>query len=471
MPGQAPEQRLAQLFDGGIWQTPLGPEEDGILVAEGTVNGKPVIAAAQDARVFAGTLGDRHGELFASGLRRAMEASCPFVNLTESGGARIQDGVRALARYGEIFRLQTAASGRIPQYTLALGACAGGAAYSPALSDFVFLIEDKSKLFLTGPRAAQAVTHVKTTAQSLGGARLHAEESGLAHVVSPDEASSFSALRTLIGLFPANNQNAWRSALQPDRLAAPQGRITLPPRDCMPYDMRHVICAIADDRKFFELQAHYAKSILTGFVRLGGATVGVVANQPAFMAGALDCHSSEKAARFVRLCDAFGVPILTLTDTPGYLPGEDSERQGVIRHGAKLLYAFCEATVPKVNLILRKAFGGGYIAMNSKTTGADAVLCFAQAQIAAMGEQAALEILYRKEAGKLSPDARAAFLAEKAAAYRQTQLNCRRALEDGSVDRIITPEETRKAILQSFCGCADRAAPKPGERKHGVMPL
>lgn len=463
-------ERLALLFDGGVWHEITAPEtRDGVIVCDGLVSGKPVVAAAQDFTYKGGTLGLAHGQNIARGLDLAMKKRCPFLAINDSGGARIQEGIDALAGYGKLFYRNTKASGYIPQLSVILGPCAGGAVYSPGITDLIFVVDGISQMFITGPKVIKAVTGQSVSADELGGAEVHSTKSGVAHVRCADEPSCFEALRRLIALLPSSSRRK-RLHIAPD--AAPRPfHFALPDSPRRGYDIRALIAEVFDPDSFFELQAEFAPSVVIGLASLGGQTVGLIANQPLRMAGVLNCDSSDKAARFVRFCDAFGIPIVTFTDVPGYLPGASQESMGIIRHGAKLLYAFSEATVPKINIILRKAFGGAYIAMNSKHIGCDYVYALRTSEIAVMGEDGAVEILFAKEAAALPEEERKAFLAEKAAAYRQKTMNPTLGLERGYIDELIELGDIRAKLMERLPRCGRRGFVRTLRKKHGNIPL
>lgn len=456
-------------------------EYDGVLVGEGLVHGKPVCLAAQDFTFMGGTLGEKHGRQIVETQKRALQKRCPMIFINDSGGARIQEGVAALNCYGEIFYQNTLASGVIPQISVIAGPTAGGAVYSPGLTDFVFVMKGLSKMFVTGPQVVKIVTHEDTTAEELGGAEMHAAESGVAHFLHETEEDCFAAVRRLISFLPENNTGISLDKTQNNSLTS----VASPPANAeavlaeiastekkRPYDMERVVKAVFDGGDFLPVQNEFAPSVLVGFARLGGATVGMVANQPMHTAGVLDIHSSNKAARFVRFCDAFGIPIITFTDVTGYLPGKSQEAGGIIRHGAKLLYAFCEATVPKIGVILRNAYGGAYIAMNSKATGADKVFTWPTAEIGVMGSRGAVEILFAKQTKALPGAEREAFLTQKAEEYERAKPNLSLAIEQSYVDAVIRPEDTRQTLRAALRELKD----KPGlqntpSKKHGNMPL
>lgn len=465
------EERLALLYDDGQYTELTRPEErDGVYICEGNVCGKKVISAAQDFTYKGGTLGHSHGRNIARAIGMAIKAKCPFVAINDSGGARIQEGINALAGYGEIFRENVQASGVIPQISMVLGPCAGGAVYSPGLTDFIFMVNNISQMFITGPKVIRAVTGEVITGETLGGTFMHGSNSGVAHVCCENEQLCFQEVRRMIDLIPSSNSEKRRHLFEAKD--APAFNFILPERQNLSYDVLNVIQSVFDKNSFLELQRDFAKSMVIGFARLGGETVGIIANQPCVMAGVLDYNSSDKAARFVRFCDAFGIPIASFTDVPGYLPGISQEQSGIIRHGAKLLYAFSEATVPRINIIMRKAYGGAYIAMNSRHIGADLVYCWPGAEIAVMGERGAVEILYSKTLREMDSRSAADFIREKAAEYRKDVMNSREGIAQGYIDREIQPEETRAVLLEGFKKlCQNKRHIIMRKNRHGNIPL
>ena len=448
----------------------LGKElaSDGAIVGTGKINGKPVAIFAQDFTVVGGSLGLAHAREITKIMDFAMKMKMPLIGINDSGGARIQEGVNALAGYGEIFLRNTQASGVIPQISVILGPCAGGAVYSPALTDFVFVVDGVSKMFITGPEVIKTVLGEEIDQEALGGARVHAEITGNAHFFAESEAECFLQIRKLISTIPANNEEK-AEPIAPGKPKAGYDLAKIVPVDpTMPYDVRDVIKGIVDDSDFLEVMELFAANIVVGFGRVDGETVGFVANQPMVLAGVLDCDSSDKAARFIRFCDAFNIPIVTLEDLPGYLPGIDQEHAGVIRHGAKILYAYSEATVPKITVILRKAYGGGYIAMNSRHLGADFVYAWPTAEIAVMGAEGAANIVFRKEI--MSAEDPAAVRQEKIQEYKDKFANPYVAAAKGYVDTVITPAETREYIVMSLAASAKKEVVPP-KKKHGIPPF
>ncbi len=466
------EERLQLLFDNHSYEELTTPEtRDGVYVCEGMVSGKRVVVAAQDFTYKGGTLGLKHGQNIAMGLDRAMRKKCPFISMNDSGGARIQEGIDALSGYGDIFYRNVKASGRIPQISMILGPCAGGAVYSPGITDFIFMTEKISQMFITGPKVIHAVTGESITGEALGGTVMHGANSGVASFCTDTELECFMAVRRLVSMIPSNCRDR-RLKCYVDA-NAPIFKFEMPEDSHRGYDISEIIANIFDVKSFMELQPDFAKSVMIGFARLGGETVGIIANQPRHMAGVLDCNSSDKAARFVRFCDAFRIPIVTFTDVPGYLPGIAQEQAGIIRHGAKLLYAFSEATVPKINVILHKAYGGAYIAMNSAHIGADCVFSWPGAEVAVMGEQGAVEILYARETRSMDAQQARAFLDEKAEQYRREVMNTRLGLKRGYITAEIRPEETRDRLIEALNRMGYRPAIRRmiARRRHGNIPL
>ncbi len=451
------------------------PYGDGVVIGYGTVDGRPVCVFAQDFTVFGGSLGEVFGEKIVKVMDLAMKTGCPVIGINDSGGARIQEGVVALALYAEIFRRNVHASGVIPQISLIMGPCAGGAVYSPAITDFTVMVDQTSHMFITGPDVIKTVTGEDVGMEELGGARSHNSRSGNAHYLATDEDDAIEYVKALLSYLPSNNVDEPPSYdVGPADLDAPDPELDafIPDSPNQPYDMHTVIGHLLDDGDFLEVQQLFAPNILVGFGRVEGRPVGVVANQPLHLAGTLDIDASEKAARFVRTCDAFNVPVLTLVDVPGFLPGTDQEWNGIIRRGAKLIYAYAEATVPKVTIITRKAYGGAYDVMGSKHLGADINLAWPTAQIAVMGAQGAVGILYRTElaavakAGGDVDAARAQYIAE----YEQTLANPYIAAERGYVDAVIAPSTTRAHVVRALRALRAKHEVLPA-KKHGNMPL
>lgn len=445
------------------------PYTDGVVTGWGTVHGRTVFVYAHDFRIFGGALGEAHATKIHKIMDMAISAGAPLVSLNDGAGARIQEGVSALAGYGGIFQRNTKASGVIPQISVMLGPCAGGAAYSPALTDFVFMVRESSQMFITGPDVVQAVTGAQVTQNGLGGADVHAGTSGVAHFAYDDEESCLEEVRYLLSLLPQNNRENPPTSVSED----PSDRsgellLDLVPADGnRPYDMRQVIEEIVDDGEFLEIHERWATNIICTLTRLGGQVVGIVANQPQSLAGVLDIAASEKAARFVQLCDAFNIPIVTLLDVPGFLPGVDQEHGGIIRHGAKLLYAYCNATVPRISVVLRKAYGGAYIVMDSQSIGADLTYAWPTNEIAVMGAEGAANVIFRRQiaAAEDSEAMRVQMVQE----YKSELMHPYYAAERGLVDDVIDPTDTRRVLIRSLAMLRTKHADLPS-RKHGNPP-
>ncbi|MEY3588609.1 MAG: hypothetical protein RJA47_1205 [Actinomycetota bacterium] len=446
------------------------PYTDGVITGWGTVEGRKVFVFSQDFTVFGGALGEVFAEKIHKLMDLALKVGAPVVGLNDGAGARIQEGVVSLASYGGIFHRNVQSSGVIPQISVILGPCAGGAVYSPAMTDFIFMVKETSHMFITGPDVVKTVTGEDVTLEELGGAMSHSSKSGVATFMSNDEQSCLDDVRFLLSFLPTNNLEeppAVETADDPER-SCDMLRDILPVSPNQPYDMKKVIREVVDDGEFFEYFPHWAKSIVCGFSRVDGMTVGVVGNQPMAFAGVLDIESSEKAARFVRTCDAFNIPLLTFVDVPGFLPGVNQEHEGIIRHGAKLLYAFCEATVPRIQIITRKAYGGAYVVMNSKSIGADLAYAWPTAELAVMGPQGAVEIVYKRELQQAAdPVARRAELITE---YTEKYANPYAAAERGYVDDVIDPADTRKKVVAGLRLLRTKREELP-RRKHGNMPL
>lgn len=440
---------------------------DGVITGHGTVDGRLVYVFSQDFTVFGGSLGEVHAEKICKVMDLALKVGAPIIGLNDSGGARIQEGVESLGGYAEIFWRNVQASGVIPQISLILGPCAGGAVYSPVMTDFVLMAQDTSYMFITGPDVVKTVTGEDVTFEELGGASVHNTISGVAHARFSSEEEALEQTRVLLSFLPDNNLSEVPTVPSDDpgdRLC-PELRTIVPDRPTQPYDMKEVIAAVVDDGDYFEIQAEFARNLITCFARLGGQTVGIVANQPREMAGTLDISASIKGARFVRTCDAFNIPILTFEDVPGYFPGKQQEHGGIIRHGAKLLYAYCEATVPKLTVITRKAYGGAYDVLGSKHIRADLNLAWPTAEIAVMGAEGAAGILYRREIQE-DPASRDARIAD----YRQRFANPWIAAERGFLDDVIDPAETRIRLVEALRVLRRKRVERP-RRKHGNIPL
>jgi len=448
------------------------PYGDGVVTGYGTVDGRQVCVFAQDFTVFGGSLGEVFGEKIVKVMDLALKIGCPLIGINDSGGARIQEGVVSLGLYGEIFRRNTLASGVIPQISLVMGPCAGGAVYSPAITDFTIMVEKTSHMFITGPDVIKTVTGEEVAFEDLGGARAHNSKSGVAHFMAADEAECLQVARDLLSFLPSNNLEeapAFGSEMPLEATDEDLALDTLIPDSAnQPYDMHTVIETVLDDGDFLEVHALWAPNMVCGYGRVEGRSVGVVANQPMQFAGTLDIEASEKAARFVRTCDAFNIPVLTFVDVPGFLPGTDQEWNGIIRRGAKLIYAYAEATVPLITVITRKAFGGAYDVMGSKHLGADINLAWPTAQIAVMGAQGAVNILHRKElAAAEDVDAERARLIER---YEDHLLNPYIAAERGYIDAVIEPSQSRVQITRALRALHNKRADRP-PRKHGNIPL
>ena len=441
---------------------------DGVITGSGTINGAPICIYAQDFTVMGGSLGLKHARKITKIMDHALKMKIPCIGINDSGGARIQEGIGALAGYGEIFYRNTMASGVIPQISVILGPCAGGAVYSPALTDFVFVVENISKMFITGPNVIETVLGEKISQESLGGARVHAEITGNAHFYALSEKECFEQIKALISLIPHSNEEkaARIEPKKPEFKTKIEDIIPSDPKQS--YDVRDIIATLADESKFLEVHELWAPNIVIGFGRMEGETVGFVANQPLYLAGVLDCDASDKAARFIRFCDAFNIPIITLEDMPGYLPGVDQEHAGVIRHGAKVLYAYSEATVPKVTVILRKAYGGGYIAMNSRHLGADFMFAWPGAEIAVMGPEGAANIIFRKEI--MEAEDEEAMRQEKVKEYIEKFANPFVAASKGYIDAVIEPQETRELLLHALEVSKNKDDHRPA-KKHGIPPF
>jgi propionyl-CoA carboxylase beta chain len=478
-------ERLALLLDEGSFEetdmfvqhrsTDFGLEHqrylgDGVVTGTGTVDGRLVCVYSQDFTVFGGSLSEAHAEKIGKIMDLAMKVGCPIIGLNDSGGARIQEGVVSLGGYADIFLRNTLASGVVPQISGVLGPCAGGAVYSPAITDFTFMVRNTSYMFVTGPNVVKTVTHEDVTFEELGGAMTHATRSGVAHFACDDELSCLKGIRTLLGYLPSNNRDDppfVAATDSPDRADAELDTI-IPVSPTKPYDMKDVIRHVVDDGVFFEIHEHFAANMIVGFARFGGRTAGIVANQPNVLAGVLDIDGSRKGARFVRFCDAFNIPLVVFEDVPGFLPGTDQEWRGVISNGAKLLYAFCEATVPRITVITRKAYGGAYDVMNSKHIRGDVNFAWPTAEIAVMGPKGAAEIIFRKELASSQNKEEA--LAKKEAEYREKFANPYLAAGRGYVDAVIEPAETRPRLIRALQRLENKVDRNP-RKKHGNIPL
>ncbi len=442
---------------------------DGVVTGFGTVNGRSVCVYAQDFTVFGGALSETHAEKICKIMEHAVRVGVPIVGLNDSGGARIQEGVRSLGGYADIFHRNVQASGVVPQISAIMGPCAGGAVYSPAMTDFTIMVEETSYMFVTGPNVVKTVTNEEVTAEELGGASAHAVKSGVTHLTAVNDIECLEKVKTLLSYIPQNNeQEVEKLAFEAGEELREELDGIVPENANKPYDMRDVITNTVDKDSFFEIHKDYADNIIVGFSRIGGRSVGIVGNQPMSLAGVLDVDASKKAARFVRFCDAFNIPLLVLVDVPGFLPGTDQEWNGIILNGAKLLYALSEASVPKVTLITRKAYGGAYDVMNSKHIGADFNYAWPTAEIAVMGAKGASEIIFRKEIQ--NAEDKEAKLKEKEQEYADTFANPFRAAERGFIDEIIEPKNTRKRLLRTFSMLEGKRINTP-KRKHGNIPL
>jgi acetyl-CoA carboxylase carboxyltransferase component len=446
------------------------PYTDGVITGRGTVGGRQIFLFSQDFTVFGGSLGEVFAEKVQKVMDMAVRVGAPFVGLNDGAGARIQEGVVSLVGYGGIFYRNAAASGVIPQISAVMGPCAGGAVYSPAMTDLVFMVEDTSYMFITGPDVVRTVTGEEVTLQELGGATTHARRSGVAHFVAPDDRACLDSVRAVLSFFPSHSgEDPPRTEPVDDPArTTPELADLVPASSNQPYDMAAVIRTVVDGGELVEYAADWARNLVCGFARLDGHPVGVVANQPKVLAGVLDIDSSEKGARFVRTCDAFNIPLVTFVDVPGFLPGTDQEYGGIIRHGAKLLYAFCEATVPRIQVVTRKAYGGAYVVMNSKSIGADLAFAWPTAELAVMGPHGAVEILYKREIEQAGdPEAARAELVEK---YAEQYANPYVAAERGYVDDVIDPADTRPLLIKGLAMLRSKREDQP-RRKHGNVPL
>jgi propionyl-CoA carboxylase beta chain len=442
---------------------------EGVVVGYGNIDGRRVFVYAQDFTVSGGSLGKIHADKICKVLDAAMKVGAPVIGLNDSGGARIQEGVDALNGYGEIFFRNTRASGVIPQISVIMGPCAGGAVYSPALTDFIVMVKKTSQMFITGPQVIKAVTGEEVSMEVLGGAMTHNQTSGVAHFATEDEADCVSLIRQLVGYLPSNNMDTAPSVAVKDPAGSPEDLLSvIPDSPHLPYDVKKVIGLVIDGGEFLEVQPHYAKNAVVGFARINGESVGIIANQPDYLAGCLDINASDKIARFVRFCDSFNIPLITFMDVPGFLPGTNQEYGGIIRHGAKMLFAYSEATVPKVTIILRKAYGGAYLAMCSSSLRADNVFAWPTAEIAVMGPEGAVNIIHKNEiaGAENQMEARAKLTAE----YRDKFANPYIACARGYVDDVIDPRDTRKRIIETLDMLSTKEDELPA-KKHGNIPL
>ncbi len=443
---------------------------DGVVTGHGTIDGRLVFVFSQDFTVLGGSLSEAYGKKICKIMDMAMKVGAPVIGLNDSGGARIQEGVVSLGAYAEIFLRNTLASGVVPQISAIMGPCAGGAVYSPAITDFIFMVKNTSFMFVTGPEVVKTVTHEEVTFEELGGAMTHAGKSGVAHFISENEVECLQGIRRLVSFIPQNNlEDVPRVECTDDVNRMDEALMTIVPENPnKPYDIKEIITRVVDHHDFFEVHENYAQNLVVGFARLNGRSVGIVANQPAVLAGVLDIDSSIKGARFVRFCDAFNIPIITFVDVPGFLPGTDQEWRGIIKHGAKLLYAFCEATVPKITVITRKAYGGAYDVMSSKHIRGDINFAWPSAEIAVMGPKGAVEIIFKKEIERAADPEKAT--EQKVAEYREKFANPYIAAERGYVDEIIEPQETRPKLIRSLEILDTKVDTNP-KKKHGNIPL
>jgi propionyl-CoA carboxylase beta chain len=477
-------ERLHFLLDEGSFQEigafvvhrsqDFGMEEqlilgDGVVTGYGTIDGRLVYVFSQDFTVFGGSLSETFAEKIVKIMDLALKNGAPVIGLNDSGGARIQEGVVSLGGYADIFYRNTRASGVIPQISAIMGPCAGGAVYSPAITDFIMMVQNTSYMFVTGPNVVKTVTHEEVTSEELGGASAHSVKSGVTHFSCRNEIECIQHIRKLLSYIPQNcAEEAPRLPYSPGSELRPELNKIIPANPNQPYDMREVINGTIDKDSFFEVHKDYAENIVVGFARLGGRSIGIVANQPAYLAGVLDNNSSNKAARFVRFCDCYNIPLLVFEDVPGFLPGTDQEWHGIIKNGAKLLYAFCEATVPRITVITRKAYGGAYDVMNSKHIGADLNFAWPTAEIAVMGAKGAAEIIFKREIqSAANPEA---MLQQKVDEYTEMFANPYKAAERGFIDEVIKPEETRQRLLSGFKMLENKVDNMP-KKKHGNIPL
>jgi propionyl-CoA carboxylase beta chain len=477
-------ERLHFLLDEGSFEeigmfvshrsTDFGMEKekyagDGVVTGYGTINGRLVYVYSQDFTVFGGSLSETQSEKICKIMEMAMTNGAPIIGLNDSGGARIQEGVVSLGGYADIFYRNTQASGVVPQLSAIMGPCAGGAVYSPAITDFILMVENTSYMFVTGPNVVKTVTHEEVSAEELGGAATHASKSGVTHFACANELDAINHVKKLLSYMPQNcEEQAPAIPYEASDESRPSLDELMPENASQPYDVRDIITELADEGSFLEIHKEYAENIVVGFARLAGKSIGIVANQPAFLAGVLDNHASVKSARFVRFCDSFNIPLLVLEDVPGFLPGTDQEWNGIITNGAKLLYAFCEATVPKITVITRKAYGGAYCVMNSKHIGADMNYAWPSAEIAVMGAKGAAEIIFKKEINAAADPSEKWF--EKEKEYSDLFANPYRAAERGFVDEVIAPSETRSKLIKAFAMLENKVVNNP-RKKHGNIPL
>lgn len=442
---------------------------DGVITGFGDVSGRKVGIYSQDFTVMGGSLGKMHGVKIANIIKMCIEAKCPVIGINDSGGARIQEGVHSLAGYGDIFYYNTMASGFIPQISIIAGPCAGGAVYSPGLTDFVFVVDDISNMFVTGPKVVKAVRNETVTTEQLGGSVVHAASSGVAHFKCCSEEETYSQVRQLLSIIPHCYGDTEKALCSYADLSNIDLKSILPEKSNRSYDMKRIVNSIVDEDSFIEIHKYFAKNAVVGLGKISGIKIGIVANQPFHLAGAIDIDASDKIARFVRYCDAFDIPIITLTDVPGFMPGLEQETKGIIRHGAKVLYAYSEATVPKINIIIRKAYGGAYIAMCSKHVGADFVFAWPNAEVAVMGAEGAIDVLFQKDINASeNPEE---FRNEKIKSYNAVFLTPKIAAKVGYIDEIIEPNETRRIIFRSLSFLSGKEVNFTLKKKHGNIPL
>ncbi|HYF95064.1 MAG TPA: carboxyl transferase domain-containing protein [Symbiobacteriaceae bacterium] len=477
-------ERLELLFDPGTFtetdlfvkhrgtELGMGSKEtpaEGVVTGFGRVDGRVVYAFSQDFTVMGGSLGEMHAQKIVKIQRLALKAGCPIIGIQDSGGARINEHVDSLNGYGEIFFNNTIASGVIPQISVIMGPCAGGAVYSPGLTDFIFMVDKASYMYITGPEVIKAVTREETTHEALGGAMAHASKSGVAHFAAPSEGECIAQIKKLLSFLPANNVDDAPTIATADPIDRAEERLlsVVPENPNKPYDVRDIVSAVLDNADFFEVQPYWAQNMVVGFGRMGGKPVGIIANQAKVMAGCIDIHASDKASRFIRFCDAFNIPVITFVDTPGYLPGVNQEHGGIIRHGAKLLYAYCEATVPKLVVIIRKAYGGAYLAMCAQSLGADFVMAWPLAEIAVMGADGAANILFKPGPNVEDP---AAAKAQWVADYKEKFNTPFMAAARGFVEAVIDPRETRRHLAAALAGMETKRETRPA-KKHGNFPV
>lgn len=443
---------------------------EGVVTGYGTVDGRLVYVYAQDFTVIGGSLGEMHAKKICKVMDMAAKMGAPIIGMNDSGGARIQEGIDALSGFGEIFFRNTCNSGVIPQISVIMGPCAGGAVYSPAITDFIFMVEKTSQMFITGPQVIKSVTGEDVTGEDLGGAGVHGAKSGVAHFSAASDEECIAQIKTLLSYLPSNNLEEAPYVAPTDEINRLSEKLTtiVPDEASKAYDVKEVIAEVVDNGEFFEVQKNFAQNIVVGYARMNGQVVGIVANQPKVMAGSLDINSSDKAARFIRFCDSFNIPLVTFTDVPGYFPGVEQEQGGIIRHGAKLLYAYSEATVPKINVITRKAYGGAYIAMSSKHLGADVVMAWPTAEIAVMGPEGAANIIFKNDIKESSDPI--ATRAEKIQEYRNKFASPYEAARRGYIDDVIEPDSTRPRIIAALEMLASKRESRPA-KKHGNLPV